>query len=174
MAVLIDDLLNLSRVTRAALHPRFMNLSAVAQDVVSDLQEQNPDRPVQISITPDLMVEGDPNLLRIVLENLLSNAWKFTSRRPDAFIEFGQNEKNQRSEHGERSERIFFVRDNGVGFDMAYVDKLFGVFQRLHSVTEYPGTGVGLATVQRIVKIHGGRIWAESAEGRGTTFYFTL
>jgi light-regulated signal transduction histidine kinase (bacteriophytochrome) len=112
------------------------------------------------------MVEADPRLIHIVLENLLSNAWKFTSKQDQAIIEFGQ--KNH------VKERTFYVRDNGVGFDMAYADKLFGVFQRLHSISEFPGTGVGLATVQRIISIHGGRIWAESTEGKGATFYFTL
>jgi light-regulated signal transduction histidine kinase (bacteriophytochrome) len=104
--------------------------------------------------------------MHIVLENLLSNAWKFTSKQEQPEVEFGQKKQLK--------ERTFYVRDNGVGFNMAYADKLFGVFQRLHSVSEFPGTGVGLATVQRIISIHGGRIWAESAEGKGTTFYFTL
>jgi light-regulated signal transduction histidine kinase (bacteriophytochrome) len=112
------------------------------------------------------MVEGDPHLLHIVMENLLSNAWKFTSKQEQPRIEFGQ-----KSHAGERT---FYVRDNGVGFDMAYADKLFGVFQRLHSISEFPGTGVGLATVQRIIAIHGGRIWADSSVGMGATFYFTL
>jgi light-regulated signal transduction histidine kinase (bacteriophytochrome) len=166
MAVLIDDLLNLSRVTRTAVQPKFINLSKMAEDIVQGLQESQPERQVSFSLMPDLMVEADPHLINIVLENLLSNAWKFTSKREEAAIEFGQ--KNH------VKERTFYVRDNGVGFDMAYADKLFGVFQRLHSISEFPGTGVGLATVQRIISIHGGRIWAESAEGKGTTFYFTL
>ncbi len=166
MAVLIDDLLNLSRVTRTQLQPKFINLSHMAEEIAQSLQESEPGRQVTFSITPDLMVEGDPHLLRIVLENLLSNAWKFTSKQEKPVIEFGQK--------AHVKERTFYVRDNGVGFNMAYADKLFGVFQRLHSVSEFPGTGVGLATVQRIIAIHGGRIWAESAEGEGATFYFTL
>jgi len=166
MAILIDDLLNLSRVTRTALQPKFINLSKMAEEIVQGLQESQPQRQVTVSLTPDLMVEADPHLMHIVLENLLSNAWKFTSKKEQSMIEFGQKNHVR--------ERTFYVRDNGVGFDMAYADKLFGVFQRLHSVTEYPGTGVGLATVHRIISIHGGRIWAESAEGQGTTFYFTL
>jgi PAS domain S-box-containing protein len=166
MAVLIDDLLNLSRVTRTPLQPRFINLSKMAEEITHTLQETDPDRQVAFSITPDLMVDGDPHLLHQVLENLLSNAWKFTSKQEHTIIEFGQQSRVK--------ERTFFVRDNGVGFDMAYADKLFGVFQRLHSVSDFPGTGVGLATVQRIIAIHGGRIWAESAEGKGSTFFFTL
>lgn len=166
MAALIDDLLNLSRVTRTALQPKFINLSKIVEEIAQSLQESQPGRQVTFSITPDLMVEGDPHLLHIVLENLLSNAWKFTSKQEKTVIEFGQKTHAK--------ERTFYVRDNGVGFDMAYADKLFGVFQRLHSISEFPGTGVGLATVQRIIAIHGGRIWAESAEGKGTTFYFTL
>lgn len=166
MATLIDDLLNLSRVTRTALQTRFINLSKIAEEVAQSLIESQPNRQVKFSIAPGLMVEGDPHLLQIVLENLLNNAWKFTSRQKMPEIEFGQKSHVK--------ERTFYVRDNGVGFDMAYVDKLFGVFQRLHSISEFPGTGVGLATVQRIIAIHGGRIWAESAEGRGATFYFTL
>ncbi len=166
MAVLIDDLLNLSRVTRAALHPRFINLSAMVEEITQPMKESQPERQVKLSITPDLMVEADPHLIHIVLENLLNNAWKFTSKRDLTTIEFGQQ--------NHAKERTFFIRDNGVGFDMAYADKLFGVFQRLHAMSEYPGTGVGLATVQRIITIHGGHIWAESVEGKGTTFYFTL
>ena len=166
MAVLIDDLLNLSRVTRTAVQPKFINLSKMAEEIVHGLQETQPDRQVDFSLVSDLMVEADPHLMHIVLENLLSNAWKFTSKHEQPAIEFGQKDHVK--------ERTFYVRDNGVGFDMAYADKLFGVFQRLHSVSEFPGTGVGLATVQRIISIHGGRIWAESAEGKGTTFYFTL
>jgi PAS domain S-box-containing protein len=166
MAVLIDDLLNLSRLTRTALQPRFINLSKMAEEIVQGLQEHQHGRAATISITPDLMVEADPHLMHIVLENLLSNAWKFTSKREHTMIEFGQK--------AHVKERTFYVRDNGVGFNMDYADKLFGVFQRLHSVSEFPGTGVGLATVQRIISIHGGHIWAESAEGIGTTFYFTL
>jgi PAS domain S-box-containing protein len=166
MAVLIDDLLNLSRVTRTAVQPKFINLSKMVEEIVQGLHEAQPDRQVAFSLTPDLMVEADPHLIHIVLENLLSNAWKFTSKHEQPEVEFGQKKHVK--------ERTFYVRDNGVGFDMAYADKLFGVFQRLHSVSEFPGTGVGLATVQRIISIHGGRIWAESAEGKGTTFYFTL
>ena len=166
MAVLIDDLLNLSRLTRTALQPKFINLSKMAEEILEGLQESQPERQVTFSVTPDLMVEADPHLMHIVLVNLLSNAWKFTSRNEQPVIEFGQ--KNH------VKERTFYVRDNGVGFDMAYADKLFGVFQRLHSVSEFPGTGVGLATVHRIISIHGGRIWADSAEGKGTTFFFTL
>ena len=166
MAVLIDDLLNLSRVTRTALQPKFINLSKMAEEIVQGLHETQPERQVTFSLTPDLMVEADPHLMHIVMENLLSNAWKFTSKQERPVVEFGQR--------AHVKERTFYVRDNGVGFDMAYADKLFGVFQRLHSVSDFPGTGVGLATVQRIISIHGGRIWAESVEGKGTTFYFTL
>ena len=166
MAMLIDDLLNLSRVTRTAVQPKFINLSKIAEEILSGLQENQGERQAAFSITPDLMVEADPRLTHIVMENLLSNAWKFTSKREQTIIEFGQK--------AHLKERTFYIRDNGVGFDMTYANKLFGVFQRLHSVSEFPGTGVGLATVQRIISIHGGRIWAESVEGKGTTFYFTL
>jgi PAS domain S-box-containing protein len=166
MAVLIDDLLNLSRLTRTALQPKFINLSRMTEEIANGLRESQRERQASFSIAPDLMVEADPHLMHIVLENLLSNAWKFTSKREQAVIEFGQK--------AHVKERTFYVRDNGVGFNMEYADKLFGVFQRLHSVSEFPGTGVGLATVQRIISIHGGQIWAESVEGQGTTFYFTL
>src|SRR6266498_1228493 len=166
MAILIDDLLNLSRLTRTALQPKFINLSKMTEEITNGLRESQRERQASFSITPDLMVEADPHLMHIVLENLLSNAWKFTSKREQTVIEFGQKAYVK--------ERTFYVRDNGVGFNMDYADKLFGVFQRLHSVSEFPGTGVGLATVQRIISIHGGHIRAESAEGKGTTFYFTL
>ncbi|MBL8061951.1 MAG: PAS domain S-box protein, partial [Anaerolineales bacterium] len=166
MAELIDDLLNLARITRSPLQPKLVNLSKLVEEVGAILMERHIGRSVTLSIVPDLMVQGDPHLLNIALENLLSNAWKFTSKKEQAVIEFGQQHKSK--------ERVFYVRDNGTGFDMAYVKKLFGVFQRLHSVSEFPGTGVGLATVQRIITIHGGRIWAEGEEGKGATFYFTL
>lgn len=166
MAELIDDLLNLARVTRSPLQLKLTNLSAMVESISNSIKEENPQRNVALSVTPDLMVSGDPHLLHIALENLVSNAWKFTSKKEHALIEFGQQSKTR--------ERIFFLRDNGTGFDMTYVNKLFGVFQRLHSVSEYPGTGVGLATVHRIITIHGGRIWAEAEEGKGATFFFTL
>lgn len=166
MAELIDGLLNLSRLTRTSLRPRFINLSDMIGEITHSLRDSQPERHATFSITPDLRVEGDPNLLHIVLENLLSNAWKFTSKQEHTIIEFGQLSKVK--------QRTFFVRDNGVGFNMAYADKLFGAFQRLHAISDFPGTGIGLATVQRIIKIHGGQIWAESEEGKGAAFYFTL
>jgi len=138
----------------------------MVEKIANALKAENPERSVVFTIMPDLMVNADPHLLNIALENLLRNAWKFTSKKEQTVIEFGQQSRVK--------ERTFFVRDNGTGFDMAYVNKLFGVFQRLHSISEYPGTGVGLATVQRIIKIHGGKIWAEAEEGKGAAFYFTL
>lgn len=166
MATLIDDLLALSRVTRTPLQPRFVNLSNIAREVANGLMESQTDRKGTFHITPDLMEESDPRMMRIVFENLLGNAWKFTSKCDHAIIEFGQKERAK--------ERTFYIRDNGAGFDMKYANKLFGIFQRLHSVSDYPGTGIGLATVHRIITIHSGRIWAESKEGEGTTFYFTI
>jgi PAS domain S-box-containing protein len=162
---LIDDLLKLSRVSRSELRAGEVNLSALAESVAAELNKCEPDREVEIQIAPGLQANGDERLLRLVLENLLRNAWKFTGRRPRARIEFG------RADH---SAPAFFVRDNGAGFDMTYADRLFGVFQRLHSSREFPGTGVGLATVQRIINRHGGRTWAEGKTGQGATFYFTL
>lgn len=164
MAQLIDDILMLSRVTRAGLRPSAVDLSAVAQEIAAGLREQEPDRTAEWRIQPDLRVIGDPQLLRIALDNLLGNAWKFTGRRDTAVIEFGRADTNG----------TFVVRDNGAGFDMTYADKLFGAFQRLHASAEFPGTGIGLATVQRIISKHGGRIWAEGAADRGAAFYFTL
>ncbi len=166
MGDLIDDLLQLSRVTRAEMRREQVDLSALAGSAVEDLRRAEPRRQVEVAIEPGLTAEGDPKLLRIALVNLLSNAWKFTGKQPAARIELGvRNDKDGRA---------FFVRDNGVGFDMAYAPKLFGAFQRLHAASEFPGTGIGLATVQRIVHRHGGRVWAESAVNRGATFYFDL
>ena len=166
MADLIDDLLNLSRVTCASIQPGSTELSIIARRIANELLELHPERDVTFDIAPDLRASGDPRLLSIVMENLLNNAWKFTSKREQARIEF-----NAMNENGTQT---FFVRDNGAGFDMKYVDKLFGAFQRLHSASEFPGTGIGLATIQRIIHKHGGRIWAEGAVNQGATFYFTL
>lgn len=166
MGQLISDLLDLSRVTRYELTRKELDLSRMARKVAAGLQAQDPDRRSEFRIAAGLVVEGDPHLLRIALENLLGNAWKFTRDTPTASIEVGTFEQD--------GERIHFVRDNGVGFNMAYAHKLFAAFQRLHSVSEFPGTGIGLATVQRIVARHGGRIWPEAAVNRGATFYFTL
>ena len=162
MGGLIDDLLKLSRVSRGELRKERVDLSAIAQAIVKEYTG----RDVAMTIAPGLVVQGDPRLLRVALENLLGNAWKYTSKRADARIEFG--------ELAAGGERVFYVRDNGAGFDMRYADKLFGAFQRLHGANEFEGTGVGLATVQRILRRHGGRIWAEAKVGAGATFYFTV
>jgi PAS domain S-box-containing protein len=166
MGTLIDDLLNLARVTRASMRLEAVNVSEVATEVAEGLQKAQPDRKVDFRIAEGLEAVADSHLLRIALENLLGNAWKFTSKSPSACIEFGRTNSNGTS--------AFFVRDDGAGFDSAYADRLFGAFQRLHAMTDFPGTGVGLATVQRIIHRHGGTIWAESSVGRGATFYFTL
>ena len=166
MGVLIDDMLELSRLTRSELHIQTVNLSTVGEEIADELQRSAPERRARFDIGKNIVAEGDPPLMRIVLENLLGNAWKFTGKTPGAHIEFGVIE----TENG----KTFFVRDNGIGFDMQYADRLFGAFQRLHSPSEFPGTGIGLATVQRIIHRHVGRVWAESAVGVGTTFYFTL
>lgn len=166
MSQLIDDLLMLSRLTRSDVHRGATDLSTLAESVVNDLRAGDPSRNVAVTVAPQLVADGDARLLRVALENLLGNAWKFTSKRPDATIEVGKVDGGARP--------TYFVRDNGAGFDPAYADKLFGVFQRLHSTSEFPGTGVGLATVQRVIQRHGGRIWAESSLGSGATFYFTL
>jgi light-regulated signal transduction histidine kinase (bacteriophytochrome) len=166
MAQLIDDLLSLSRVTRATLEPNLVNLSALAQDVAEELRQTQPGRQVAFRIAANLTAWGDKQLVRIALENLLGNAWKFTAKRTNASIEVGV--------HDDEGKRVFFVRDNGAGFDMAFANKLFGAFQRLHTANQFPGTGIGLATVQRIIRRHGGEIWAESSPEMGATFYFTL
>ena len=166
MGTLIDDLLRLARVSRAQLERAPVDLGALALDVAEELRRANPGRDVELVIARPAPAVGDAQLLRVVLENLLGNAFKFTGKTPHARIEFGE-----RSAEGVRS---FFVRDNGAGFDMEYSKKLFGAFQRLHSTTEFEGTGIGLATVQRIVARHGGRIWGEGAPNQGATFFFTL
>jgi PAS domain S-box-containing protein len=166
MGMLIDDLLNLSRLSRTEMHTQSVDISALACSVAEGLRKAQPGRQIELRIESGLKTMADPGLLRAVLENLLSNAWKFTSKLVSARIEFGQAPAN--------GSLAFFVRDNGAGFDPAYADRLFGAFQRLHAMSEFPGTGIGLATVQRIVHRHGGRIWAESAVDHGATFYFTL
>ena len=166
MGLLIDDLLSLSRISRVEMHKQNLNISALARSITSELRDTYPERHIEVGIEECLRVMADGGLVRVALENLLSNAWKFTSKRECAHIEFGM----------ERREGVgaYFVRDDGAGFDPAYASRLFGAFQRLHTTCEFPGTGIGLATVQRIVARHGGRIWAESAVDRGATFYFTL
>jgi PAS domain S-box-containing protein len=166
MARLIDDLLALSRLNRTELRHARVDLSAIGRALAADLGERDPARRVRWEVAPGLEVNGDPRLLQIALANLLENAWKFTRHEPEAAIVLGSQELN--------GERVFFVQDNGVGFDMAYASQLFTPFQRLHAQAEFEGTGIGLVTVQRVVHRHGGRIWAESAEGRGATFYFTV
>jgi PAS domain S-box-containing protein len=166
MGTLIDELLNLSRLSRQDLRRETVDLSAIAAAVVADLRRRDLQRRVDVAIAPHMMVHADPRMLRIAVTNLLDNAWKYTGRLAEARVEF--------AEHRDNGERVFFVRDNGAGFDMAYADKLFTAFQRLHSDREFDGTGIGLATVQRIVRRHGGRIWAESAVGAGATFRFTI
>ena len=166
MGDLINDLLNLSRITRADFTRRQIDFSALASEIANELKTQDPQRQVEFDISIGINVWGDVNLLRIALENLLSNAYKFTGKNTRAVISFGVFEN--------AGEQVYFVRDNGAGFDMAYASKLFAPFQRLHSAQEYPGTGVGLTIVKRIITRHGGRIWTESKADQGTTFYFTL
>jgi len=166
MSGLIDDFLNLSRVSRAVLRRELVNLTEMARGVVTELRNREAARKVAIEIADGLTARGDARLITIVLVNLLGNDWKYTAKRPEARIAFGRESNG--------SEIVFYVRDNGAGFDMAYADKLFGPFQRLHADSEFEGTGIGLATVQRIVSRHGGRIWAEAAVDKGATFFFTL
>jgi signal transduction histidine kinase len=166
MGSLIDDMLLLSRLTREEMTPRRVDLTALARAVVEELRTRDPKRHVEFESNGALPARGDERLLRIALTNLLANSWKFTRERQPAHISFGQEMRE--------GEAVFFVKDDGVGFDMRFANKLFGAFQRLHSATEFEGTGIGLATVQRIVHRHGGRVWAESEVGKGTTMYFTL
>jgi PAS domain S-box-containing protein len=166
MAALIDDLLKLARVARSELQPGPVDLSGLAAELAATLDERESKRELRWHIEPGLVARGDTRLLRVALDNLFDNAWKFTRGRSLAQVQFGSC-----SEGGEVA---YYVRDNGVGFDMAYAGKLFGAFQRLHDASQFPGTGVGLATAQRVIHKHGGRIWVEAAEGQGATFYFTL
>ncbi|HEY6809375.1 MAG TPA: CHASE3 domain-containing protein [Gemmatimonadales bacterium] len=166
MGQLIEDLLSLSLVTRREMRREAVDLSGTAARIAAELRRNDPDREVEIVIAPGLAAEGDPQLLESVLANLLGNAWKYTGKRPRARIEFGRESGNGTA--------AYFVRDDGAGFDMTYAGKLFGAFQRLHAATEFEGTGIGLAIVQRVVHRHGGRVWAEATPGRGATFYFTL
>jgi PAS domain S-box-containing protein len=166
MGELIDGILKLSRLSRSEMHHVPIDLSALAEEIANRLQEMQPERRVKFAIAKDLTANGDPQLLRVLLENLLGNAWKFTSKKPQAKIEFSMEQNN--------GKKAYFIRDNGAGFNMTYADRLFRAFQRLHEVKEFPGTGIGLATVQRIIHRHGGSIWAEGAVGKGATFHFTL
>jgi light-regulated signal transduction histidine kinase (bacteriophytochrome) len=186
MGQLIDDLLTLARVTRSEMQKASVDLSQLASRICTQLQQAYPERQVEFAIQKDLVAYGDRHLLQVVLDNLLNNAWKFTSRYPQARIEFGVMRAERTSETNlsetnpsetnpqENGIPVYFVRDDGVGFDMTFIDKLFKPFQRLHGMQEFPGNGIGLATTQRIIHRHGGRVWAEGALGQGATFYFTL
>ncbi|MBW4561871.1 MAG: GAF domain-containing protein [Mojavia pulchra JT2-VF2] len=167
MGQLIDDLLNLSRLMRSEINLEPVDLSLLASEICTELQESQPERQVEFIIQPQILAQGDSRLLQVLLENLLNNAWKFTYKHTQARIEFGVIPQ-------ENGIPVYFVQDDGAGFDMAYSNKLFGPFQRLHRTDEFPGTGIGLAIVQRIVHRHGGRVWAQGALEQGATFYFTL
>jgi light-regulated signal transduction histidine kinase (bacteriophytochrome) len=166
MGGIIDALLELTRVTHSEIHRVPVDLSALAREVFVEVQHAEPHRIVNFDVAPDLVASGDQRLLRVVLMNLLGNAFKFTSKKDGAQIQFSKTSSS--------ADATFLVRDNGAGFDMAYADKLFGAFQRLHNQNEFKGTGIGLATVQRIIHRHNGKTWAESAPDKGATFYFTL
>ena len=165
MDKLIDDLLNLSRISRREMHRQQTDLSKISEEIVNQHRTTEPGRKVSVSIEPDLVTNGDPDLLRIVMDNLISNAWKYTGKTANATIEIGSTREN--------GSQVFYIRDNGVGFDMAYSNKLFGAFQRLHNPADFPGSGIGLATVNRIINRHGGRLWAEGKVDAGSVFYFT-
>ena len=166
MAQLIDDLLQLSKLTRKDMQREQVDLSALALSITEDLQRNQPERQTKFIIGQDLKTIGDRQLLHVMLENLIGNSWKFTGKKADPTIEFNSTNNNGKS--------VYYVKDNGAGFDMEYADKLFGAFQRLHSTHEFEGTGIGLANVQRIINRHGGRVWAEGSIDQGATFYFTL
>jgi signal transduction histidine kinase len=166
MGFLIDDLLMLLKVTRSEFYPESIDLSRMVQGIAEANQQSNPDSAVDVTVQEGIMIQGDTLLMRIVLSNLLENAWKFTAKEVKPQIEFGAVAKDR--------ETIYFIKDNGVGFDMAYVNKLFSAFQRLHTTDEFSGTGIGLVMVKRIITRHGGEVWAEGAVGKGATFYFTI
>lgn len=166
MGRLIDDLLKLSRINQTEIRHKSFDLSGLARAIAEELQKNNPDRAIEVIIQEGVVVQGDPSLLQIVLQNLLDNAFKFTGREAQARIEVGTAVMDGKT--------VYYIRDNGAGFDMAYAGKLFGAFQRLHTKEEFPGTGIGLATVQRIINRHGGRVWAEGEVEKGAVFYFTL
>lgn len=166
MSDLIDDLLELSRITRREMHREVVDMGMLAQEIVADLRKENPQRAVDVRIAPGIRLQADVNLMRIALDNLIRNAWKFTGKQAHPVIEIGKGLQ--------AGNTVYFVRDNGVGFDENYAGKLFGAFQRLHSEADFPGTGIGLATVQRVVRRHGGNIWAEAEPGKGATFFFTM
>lgn len=166
MSRLIDGILDLSRISRRQVLREDVRLSELAEQIIAEMRATEPARDVEVLIEPNLVARGDNDLVGSILQNLLANAWKFTSKKPSAHITFGAIEK--------KGKQVFFVRDDGAGFDMAYIEKLFGTFQRLHTEEDFKGTGVGLATVRRIAHLHGGEVWAEGAVGQGATFYFTL
>lgn len=174
MAQLIDDLLYLSRITRGEMVRQPVDLTNLAELVSQELHQNDSQRRVEMVVQPGVVADGDPRLLRVVLENLLGNAWKFTGRCEQGRIEFGMEKNCSTANNVSPAELVYYVRDNGAGFDPAYAEKLFGVFQRLHRVDEFPGTGIGLATVQRIIHRHGGQVWADGEVGKGATFFFTL
>jgi light-regulated signal transduction histidine kinase (bacteriophytochrome) len=166
MGRLIDDLLALSRISRGPLSRQRVDLTAMSRKILAELASRDAERRVDVSVADGLAGQGDARLVMVLLENLLGNAWKFTAKQAAARIQVGSEVRD--------SDTVFVVRDNGAGFDMKYVDKLFAPFQRLHSASEFQGTGIGLATVQRVVARHGGRIRAEAAPDHGATFFFTL
>jgi signal transduction histidine kinase len=174
MTGLIDGLLALSRATLADLERQEVNLTELAEEIVAELRAEDPGRRVEVRIAAGLCCTGDRALLRQVLHNLLANAWKFTRDEPDPHFDFGRLTPDEAAAIGRGREEVFFVRDNGAGFDMDYAKRLFEPFQRLHGADEYPGTGIGLATVRRIIRRHAGEVWAEGTPGQGATFYLTL
>jgi light-regulated signal transduction histidine kinase (bacteriophytochrome) len=163
---LTEDLLRLSRITRSQLKRETLDLAFIAREIIHELRQSDPDRKAAFAISDSLDVHADPVLMRVALANLLGNAWKYTGRCPQALISF--------SKEGRHAQTVFSVRDNGAGFDMAYASKLFAPFQRLHSIREFPGSGVGLACVARVIHKHGGRIWADARTGEGAAFFFTI
>jgi len=166
MAELIDDILELSRLTRLSIRPSDVNLSQIAEECITSLHSGDPDRTIKVEIEKDIMAKGDAKLLRIVLQNLLGNAWKFTRSTDKPEIRFGVLTRGIK--------KVFYVQDNGVGFDMKYAKKIFGIFQRLHTREEFEGTGIGLASVERVISRHGGKIWVDAKQNEGATFYFSL